>query len=199
MPGMIPKFHCMSMKHFLAWSSTCQLVPCLPYQFQQWLKHKAEEMGVCVSKCMELLTLMMCAVCLWVEESFAKNASKVFKCRKCGFKIDRDYNASHIFLMHREALRLGCMAPVKPVVEVMLLLTDDKEMTDDEGDGCTRVRGGCGPGGTTTRLGITSAREAVRFARHKRREGNDPGRNYVMFSKLRELGKGECGTAVLHL
>jgi transposase len=54
---------------------------------------------------MELLTLMMCAMCLWVKESFAKNVSKVFKCRKCGFKIDRDYNALHnIFLMHREAL-----------------------------------------------------------------------------------------------
>jgi hypothetical protein len=93
---------------------------------------------------------MTCAACLWVEESFAKNASKVFECRKCGFKIDRDHNVScSIFLMHRERfvgrmepLLTPALAPVEPVVEVISLLTNDKETTDDEetddeGDGCT--------------------------------------------------------------
>lgn len=65
---LIPKFHCMAMKHFLAKSSMPQLMHWLHYKFQQQLKHKAKELGVCVSECWELLTTMTCSKCLWVKE-----------------------------------------------------------------------------------------------------------------------------------
>ncbi|QPB44359.1 Transposase [Medusavirus stheno T3] len=109
---MIPKFHCAAMKRFLAKSSTRQLVHWSHYQFRQRLKHKAEELGVRVSECREPLTTMTCTACLWVEESFRKNPAKVFECKKCGFKIDRDYNASrNCFFLNGER----CVGRLEPM------------------------------------------------------------------------------------
>jgi uncharacterized protein YlzI (FlbEa/FlbD family) len=100
------------MKRFLVKSSTRRLVHWSHFQFRQRLKHKAEELGVRVSECTEQLTSMTCSKCLWVEESFSKNVSKVFECKKCHFNIDRDHNASrNIFLMNGERY-VGRMEPV---------------------------------------------------------------------------------------
>jgi hypothetical protein len=87
---------------------------------------------------------MTCSKCHWVEESFRKNASKVFECKKCGFKIDRDHNAPrNIFFLNGERC-VGRLEPMpEPVadrsVEVISLLSDDDDDDEesDSDDGCT--------------------------------------------------------------
>jgi IS605 OrfB family transposase len=98
---IIPKFHCSTMMRFLARSSTRQLMHWGHYEFRQRLQHKAQELGVRVHTVKEPYTSVTCSGCLWIEESFCGNSSKVFHCDKCGLTIDRDENAGrNIMLVH---------------------------------------------------------------------------------------------------
>lgn len=102
---LLPKFNSRGASQVLSKTTTTtrQMLHWSHYEFRQRLQHKAEAMGVKVHLVSEHYSSMTCGRCLYIEESFRKNASKWFECRNCGYVIDRDSNgARNILLMNAE-------------------------------------------------------------------------------------------------
>jgi len=69
------------------------------YAFRQRLLEVAERRGVRVHLCTEEYTSKTCSCCGWIHPKLG--GSKVFSCRQCGAKIDRDLQgAFNIFLKY---------------------------------------------------------------------------------------------------
>lgn len=100
---LLPKFNSRGASQVLGKKTTRQMLHWSHYEFRQRLQHKAEAMGVKVHLVSEHYSSMTCGRCLYIEESFRKNASKRFECRNCAYAIDRDSNgARNILLMNAE-------------------------------------------------------------------------------------------------
>ena len=69
------------------------------YAFRQRLKDVAERRGIRVVECTEEYTSKTCSCCGWIHPSLG--GAKVFACRECGSKVDRDLQgAFNIYLKH---------------------------------------------------------------------------------------------------
>ncbi|BCU03134.1 transposase [Pandoravirus japonicus] len=100
---LLPKFNSRGASQVLGKTTTRLMLHWSHYEFRQRLQHKAETMGVKVHLVSEHYSSMTCGRCLYIEESFRKNGSKRFRCRNCGYAIDRDANgARNILLMNAE-------------------------------------------------------------------------------------------------
>jgi putative transposase len=71
------KKYCLALSHYL---------------FKQRLKHKAEEYGRIIEIVDESYTTKTCGSCAELNDNVGSN--KVFRCDKCNFTIDRDFNGS---------------------------------------------------------------------------------------------------------
>ena len=78
--------------------STKKLVSALSfYKFRQRLEFKCGIRGCKYKIVDEYYTSKMCSQCGNIDEKLG--SSKVYNCKKCGLKIDRDYNgARNIYL-----------------------------------------------------------------------------------------------------
>ena len=63
------------------------------YQFEQFLKYKAEEKGIQVEYVSARYTSQKCSKCGHISRSNRKNQSQ-FKCSKCSYQLNADLNAS---------------------------------------------------------------------------------------------------------
>ena len=63
------------------------------YQFEQFLKYKAEEKGIQVEYVSASYTSQKCSKCGHISRSNRKNQSQ-FKCSNCGYQLNADLNAS---------------------------------------------------------------------------------------------------------
>ena len=63
------------------------------YQFEQFLKYKAEEKGIRVEYVSARYTSQKCSKCGHISRSNRKNQSQ-FKCSKCSYQLNADLNAS---------------------------------------------------------------------------------------------------------
>ena len=63
------------------------------YQFEQFLKYKAEEKGIQVEYVSARYTSQKCSKCGYISRSNRKNQSQ-FKCVKCGYQLNADLNAA---------------------------------------------------------------------------------------------------------
>ena len=63
------------------------------YQFEQFLKYKAEEKGIQVEYVSARYTSQKCSKCGHISRSNRKNQSQ-FKCAKCSYQLNADLNAS---------------------------------------------------------------------------------------------------------
>ncbi len=62
------------------------------YQLEGFLNYKAEELGKTVLKVNPRHTSQMCSVCEYIHR--LNRDGNVFRCRKCGFELNADLNAS---------------------------------------------------------------------------------------------------------
>ncbi len=63
------------------------------YQFEQFLKYKAEEKGIKIEHVSARYTSQKCSKCGHISHSNRKNQSQ-FKCTKCSYQLNADLNAS---------------------------------------------------------------------------------------------------------
>jgi len=63
------------------------------YQFEQFLKYKAEEKGIRVEYVSARYTSQKCSKCNHISRSNRKNQSQ-FKCSKCNYQLNADLNAA---------------------------------------------------------------------------------------------------------
>jgi IS605 OrfB family transposase len=115
---VIPRLPVAKMVQTLARSTSRQLMHWSHYQFRQRLQHKAAQLGVCVHVVNEAYTSMTCGRCLWIEESFRRNSSKHFECRRCGYAADRDLNAARNIMLKTIEAAVGTLEAVPPRVDV---------------------------------------------------------------------------------
>lgn len=109
---IIPRLPVAKMIQSLARSTSRQMLHWSHYQFRQRLQHKAAQLGVCVHVVNEAYTSMACGRCLWIEESFRRNSSKQFKCRRCGYAADRDLNAARNIMLKTVEEAVGTLEAV---------------------------------------------------------------------------------------
>ena len=73
------------------------------YQFEKFLKYKAETRGITVDYVDARYTSQKCSTCRHIERGNRKYQS-VFKCKQCGFSLNADLNAArNIELNYRDA------------------------------------------------------------------------------------------------
>ena len=63
------------------------------YQFEQFLKYKAEEKGINIEYVSARYTSQKCSKCDHISRSNRKNQSQ-FKCSKCSYQLNADLNAA---------------------------------------------------------------------------------------------------------
>ncbi|AVK76442.1 transposase [Pandoravirus neocaledonia] len=106
---LIPRLPVSVMVRALARSTTRQMMHWSHYEFRQRLHHKAAQLGVHVHEVSEAYTSMTCGRCLWIEESFRRNSSKQFACRRCGHTADRDLNAARNIMLKTIEASVGTL------------------------------------------------------------------------------------------
>nr|UDO47100.1 transposase [Pandoravirus massiliensis] len=106
---IIPRLPVSVMAQRLARSTTRQIMHWSHYEFRQRLHHKAAQLGVRVHEVGEAYTSMTCGRCLWIEESFRRNSSKQFSCRRCGHSADRDLNAARNIMLKTIEASVGML------------------------------------------------------------------------------------------
>ncbi len=67
------------------------------YKFQCRLQHKAKQYGTNIIVATEEYTSKTCGKCGEIDEKLG--SKKVFNCKKCKYKIDRDYNGARNLLI----------------------------------------------------------------------------------------------------
>jgi len=111
---ILPKFNSRWAVKVLGRTTTRQLLSWSHFQFRQRLLHKAQQLGARVHLKGEKYSTVTCSTCFHIEPTMRKNPTKWFECNRCGYGIDRDWNAArNILIMNVEA----CVGQVTPVID----------------------------------------------------------------------------------
>lgn len=89
-------------------------------QLESFLKYKAEELGKMVIKVNPYHTSQMCSRCGYTKKS-NRNGS-IFKCKKCGFELNADLNASRN-IAQLGISELGRLQVNQPIVTSEMIVT----------------------------------------------------------------------------